>query len=103
MIGFFILYGYGRAGGGMTIFKGESTMDQQRKQELYAQVSGLCESKAEEFALLGYDNVKAEDIWECVCSGYKEIPPMYRLVNDILSLKVTKYMNWLMVQMYRNS
>jgi hypothetical protein len=87
----------------MTILKGVSEMDQQRKQELYTQVSELCESKAEEFALLGYDNVKAEDVWECVWSGYKEVPPMYRLVNDILSLRATKYMNWLMVQMYKNS
>ncbi len=78
-------------------------MDEQRKQELFAEVRSLCESKAEEFALLGYDNVTAGDVWECVCSSYKMMPAMHQLVNDILSLKVTKYMNWLMIQMYKNS
>ncbi|TRY26362.1 hypothetical protein FOI68_08940 [Brevibacillus sp. LEMMJ03] len=78
-------------------------MDEQRKREWYAQVAGLCESKAEEFALLGYENVTAEDVWECVTAAYKEIPPLHCLVNDILSLKPTKYMNWLMLQMYKQS
>lgn len=78
-------------------------MDEQRKREWYAQVAALCESKAEEFDLLGYENVTAEDVWECVTAAYKEIPPLHRLVNDILSLKPTKYMNWLMLQMYKQS
>jgi len=73
------------------------------KQEWFSEVESICQSKAEEFALLGYDNVKAEDIWECVTHAYKEIPPLHRLVNDILSLKPNKYMNYLMIQMYRNS
>lgn len=78
-------------------------MDEQRKQELFAELRGLCESKAEEFALLGYDNVKAEDVWECVSSSYKQIPALHQVVNDILALKITKYMNWLMIQMYKNA
>ncbi|MFY0543406.1 post-transcriptional regulator [Brevibacillus sp. H7] len=78
-------------------------MDERHKQELFEEVRSLCESKAEEFAMLGYDNVKAEDVWECVSSAYKQVPAMHQLVNDILSLKVTKYMNWLMIQMYKNS
>ncbi|RNB54435.1 hypothetical protein EDM57_17365 [Brevibacillus gelatini] len=78
-------------------------MDQAQKQEWYGRVASLCQSKAEEFAMLGYENVEAADIWECVTSGYKEIPPMHRLVNDILSLKPNKYMNYLMMQMYKNS
>lgn len=78
-------------------------MDQAQKQQWFRQVGSLCESKAEEFGLLGYENVTAEDIWECVTQAYKEIPPLHRLVNDILSLKPTKYMNYLMIQMYKNS
>ncbi|CAI8973365.1 ComN-like post-transcriptional regulator [Brevibacillus sp. IT-7CA2] len=78
-------------------------MDQAQKQEWYGQVASLCVSKAEEFALLGYDNVAAEDIWECVTNGYKVMPPIHQLVNDILSLKTNKYMNYLMIQMYKNS
>lgn len=78
-------------------------MDLANKQEWFSEVESICQSKAEEFALLGYDNVTAQDIWECVTQGYKEIPPLHRMVNDILSLKPNKYMNYLMIQMYRNS
>lgn len=78
-------------------------MDQASKQVWFRQVTTLCQSKAEEFAMLGYENVTAEDVWECVTNGYKEMPPMHRLVNDILSLKPNKYMNYLMIQMYKNS
>ncbi|NGQ94261.1 hypothetical protein G3578_03615 [Brevibacillus sp. SYP-B805] len=70
--------------------------------ELFLQVYNLCKSKAEEFGLLGYENITAKDVWECVSAGYKELPPIHRLVNDILSLKITKYMNWQMMNIYRN-
>lgn len=71
--------------------------------ELFMQVYNLCKSKSEEFALLGYENVSPKEIWECVSASYKEIPPLHRLVNDILSLKTTKYMNWQMMNVYRNN
>jgi len=71
--------------------------------ELNRMIEQLCESKAEEFRMLGYEQVRGADVWECVSQAYKEIPPMHRLVNDVLSLKPTKYMNYLMIQMYRNS
>lgn len=73
------------------------------EEELFQEVLGLCESKAEEFSLLGYENITAAEIWKCVSSSYKELPAMHRLVNDILSLKITKYMNWLMINMYKNA
>jgi hypothetical protein len=72
-------------------------------QDVFWELRELCESKAEEFALLGYDNISAEDVWKCVSSVYQEIPPLHKIVNDILSLKANKYMNWLMVNMYKNS
>ncbi|MDF2679935.1 MAG: hypothetical protein K0R47_1125 [Brevibacillus sp.] len=78
-------------------------MDQAEKDGWFRHVSSICQSKAEEFAMLGYENVTAADVWECVSHTYKEIPPMHRLVNDVLSLKPNKYMNYLMIQMYRNS
>ncbi|GAA4705429.1 post-transcriptional regulator [Brevibacillus fulvus] len=72
-------------------------------EELFSQIMHLCESKVEEFALLGYENVSAEEIWACVSSAYKELPPMHKIVNDILTLKINKYMNWIMLKMYKNS
>ncbi|USG64094.1 post-transcriptional regulator [Brevibacillus ruminantium] len=78
-------------------------MEEKEKDLWYAQVASLCESKAEEFGLLGYENVGPKDIWECVTSSYKQMPPLHQMVNDILSLKPNKYMNYLMLQMYKNS
>ncbi len=69
--------------------------------ELTRQVEELCLSKAEEFKLIGYD-VSPENIWLCVSERYKkEIPPLYQVVNDILSLKINKFMNWLMKEAWQ--
>ncbi|MBP1904900.1 post-transcriptional regulator [Paenibacillus turicensis] len=66
-------------------------------------ILGLCQSKAEEFHLIGYEHVTAEDIWNCVSSKYKkqQLPRTHQLVNDILSLKATQFMNYLTLSMYR--
>jgi len=66
-------------------------------EELNLQIEELCKSKTEEFALFGYKRVTGEDIWKCVSAKYKEddLPPLHQIVNDILSLKVTSYMNWM--------
>lgn len=71
------------------------------EEELTKMIEELCYSKAQEFHLLGYQ-VDAADIWSCVSSSYKkELPPLYQIVNDILSLKITKYMNWAMLEAYK--
>lgn len=68
-------------------------------------IESLCNSKAEEFHLVGYDQVTGKDIWECVSDKYHKTgtPPLHRLVNDILSLKVTQFMNFITMSMYRKS
>lgn len=60
-------------------------------------IEELCESKAEEFRLIGYENVTPREVWECVSEKYakKGQPELYEIVNDILSLKVTKFMNYM--------
>ena len=65
----------------------------------------LCKSKAEEFQMLGYEYVSAEDIWACVSSKYKKTgqPNLHKIVNDILSLKPTQYMNYMTMEAYRGS
>jgi len=64
----------------------------------------VLESKVDEFHLLGYESVTEEDIWACVTSKYQETwPPLHHLVNDIFSLKVTDFMNWLTVGAYRGT
>jgi hypothetical protein len=78
--------------------KEEMTEDQMNQM-----IEQLCESKAEEFRLIGYDHVSGADVWECVSDKYhkKGMPPLYQVVNDILSLKVTQFMNFITLNMYR--
>lgn len=85
----------------MTGRKGRISLEELEETELSAMIEELCHSKAREFKLLGYE-IAGEDIWKCVSSKYKkEMPPLYQIVNDILSLKITKYMNWAMVEAYK--
>ncbi|AJS57538.1 hypothetical protein UB51_02500 [Paenibacillus sp. IHBB 10380] len=65
----------------------------------------MCKSKAEEFRLIGYEHVTGKDIWTCVSSKYAKegIPPLYKLANDILSLKVTSFMNFMTMSAYRGA
>jgi hypothetical protein len=72
--------------------------------ELNELIEGLCNSKAEEFHMLGYEQVTGRDIWECVSDGYRKgTPRLHRLVNDILTLKVTQFMNWNTMNVYRGT
>ncbi len=73
------------------------------EEEMNAMIEQLCESKADEFRLIGYDRVTGQDVWECVSDKYhkKGMPPLYAVVNDILSLKVTQFMNFITLNMYR--
>jgi len=76
----------------------EDREDPMSTDQLNETIEALCLSKAKEFHILGYDQVTGLDIWNCVSSKYKELPPMHKLVNDILSLRSTKFMNWLMIK-----
>lgn len=71
--------------------------------ELNEMIERLCESKADEFRLIGYDQVTGADVWECVSDKYhkKGTPSLHEVVNDILSLKVTQFMNFITLNMYR--
>jgi hypothetical protein len=71
--------------------------------QLEEQLERLCQSKAEEFRLLGYEHVDSREIWECVYDAYRKkgIPPLYQVVNDVLSLKATEFMNWCTLNAFR--
>ncbi|GBG08722.1 hypothetical protein B1748_03580 [Paenibacillus sp. MY03] len=73
--------------------------------ELSVMIEELCISKAEEFRLIGYEHVTGKDVWECVSAGYAKNgqPELHRLVNDILSLKVTQFMNHLTISAYKGT
>jgi hypothetical protein len=74
-------------------------------QELNEIIESLCLSKVEEFILLGYEHVTGKDIWDCVSDKYRKtgLPSLHQIVNDILSLKSTAFMNWMTISMYRGA
>ncbi|MFD2670450.1 post-transcriptional regulator [Marinicrinis sediminis] len=73
--------------------------------ELNHWIEQLCLSKAEEFHLLGYAHVEGKEVWECVSEKYEKegYPALHKMVNDIMSLKVTQFMNWMTMSVYRSS
>jgi hypothetical protein len=77
--------------------------EQWQYNELDGEIEAMCRSKAEEFRLLGYEYVTGKDIWECISRNYAKEgrPPLYKLVNDIYSLKANSYMNYLTIAAYR--
>nr|WP_240762005.1 post-transcriptional regulator [Paenibacillus thalictri] len=74
------------------------------EQELNESIESICNSKAEEFHMLGYEQVTGSDIWDCVSDKYLKsgIPPLHRVINDILSLKTTQFMNWMTMSIYKD-
>jgi hypothetical protein len=73
--------------------RGEQALSEEQLNKV---VEELCVSKAEEFSMLGYQNVTGKEIWDCVSDRYKKgMPLLHQVVNDILSLKTTQYMNWM--------
>lgn len=79
--------------------------DSLSEEELQTWMERLCSSKAEEFAMIGYEHVTGKDIWNCVSDKYHKsgIPALHQVVNDILSLKVTQFMNWMTMNMYKGT
>lgn len=74
-------------------------------EELREVIEQLCVSKAEEFHLIGYEHVTGHEVWECVSAKYNKTgqPELHQIVNDILSLKVMKFMNFMTVNAYRGN
>ncbi|PWK08980.1 post-transcriptional regulator [Tumebacillus permanentifrigoris] len=71
------------------------------EQRLTEAIEQVCTSKAEEFHLLGYEQVTGAEVWECVSQKYKMIPPLHRVINDVLTLKTNVFMNWLLIRAYK--
>ena len=86
-------------------FSGTGEEEAMNEEDLNQVIENLCRSKAQEFRMLGYEQVTGQEVWECVSDKYKKtgIPPLHRIVNDILSLKVTQFMNWMTMSIYKDS
>jgi len=75
------------------------------EEELMVIARDLCRSKAKEFVMLGYEHVTPDDIWNCISARYKNtgMPRLHSMVNDILSLKATQFMNWMTMQAFKGA
>lgn len=68
----------------------------------YTTVTPVLTSKVEEFALLGYDKVKVNELWEYLKQKKwrkpKEEPNLHEIVENIMSIKVSDYMNYASIE-----
>ncbi len=78
----------------------DSTM---RVQHLQTLIVMLCETKVNEFALLGYHGIEAADVWSCMQARYKAgpYPALHQLVEDMLSIKINDFMTWRTLSIYK--
>ncbi|WP_110111457.1 post-transcriptional regulator [Bacillus sp. CGMCC 1.16541] len=71
------------------------------------QVELVVKSKIEEFHLLGYGEVREENLWDYLqkkkWKKVKEELPLHHMVNDILTVKVMDIMNYITIQSYKGS
>ncbi|MBO9609021.1 MAG: hypothetical protein J7639_23900 [Paenibacillaceae bacterium] len=88
---------------GLAAAEAEAPLELEDENRLNATIENLCHSKASEFRMLGYEHVSGKDIWDCVSEKYDKtgIPGLHRIVNDILSLKSTQFMNWMTMRAYK--
>ena len=73
--------------------------------ELNEIIENLCNSKSDEFIKLGYEHVTGKNIWDCISDKYQKTgyPALHQVVNDILSLKTTQFMNWMTMRAYKGA
>lgn len=88
------------------MWENQEEQDQHRAftdDELTVIVEALCDSKAREIRLLGYEQVTGKEVWDCINSRYTKTgtPALHKLVNDILSLKALDFMNWMTISAYK--
>lgn len=83
----------------------EQELGSDSEEEMKRMIRELCDSKADEFRMLGYDSVTGQDVWNCVSDKYIKLgkPLLHKMVNDILSLKVTTLMNWMTLSIYKGA
>lgn len=78
-------------------------MNEMSDEDISEVIEELCESKVAEFKLLGYEHVTPMEIWDCVNERYSKegMPRLHRIVNDVLSLKITDFMNWMTMSAFK--
>ncbi|WP_163150295.1 post-transcriptional regulator [Anoxybacillus sp. MB8] len=70
------------------------------------QLMPALQSKVDELKLLGYKQATIEDVWNCLMmkkwKKNKEEKRLFELVNDILSLRASDYMAYIVTKEQKN-
>jgi hypothetical protein len=73
----------------------------------HTQVKPALVSKLEEFRLLGYNEVSESGLWDfLIKKKWKKVKPeirLYEIIDDILSVKVSDYISFTTIEMYKNN
>jgi len=94
---------------GILLQKGEDKMVERmgHPNDKYRQtVQPVLKSKIEEFELFGYDTVTEEELWAYLKNKkWKRVGEemmLYSVVNDILTLKIGDFMNYVTVEAFKS-
>jgi len=76
-------------------------------EEFRTQVQPALKSKLEEFRLLGIESVSEQGFWEfLVKKKWKKVKHemrLYEMIQDILSVRVSDYLNYVTIESYKTS
>ncbi|MFB4163781.1 post-transcriptional regulator [Alteribacillus sp. JSM 102045] len=81
-------------------------MDEQQFEVWKSDAEPALKSKVEEFHMLGYHHADKEEVWNCVMEKIKKMDGYMRfhvLINIILTLRLSEYMNRLTISSYKES
>lgn len=71
------------------------------------QVAPALTSKLDEFLLLGYDSVSEDGLWEFLMKKkWKKVKKeirIYEIIDDILSIKVSDFINFTTIETFKNN
>lgn len=79
-------------------------MERQPIEKLRYIAKPVIDSKLEEFRILGYEDVKEEQLWNFLESRVwkqKNDLPIHQLVSDIFAVKINDFMNHTTVESYK--
>ncbi|EIT85312.1 hypothetical protein A374_11230 [Fictibacillus macauensis ZFHKF-1] len=79
-------------------------MNASELERLKTKMEGVLQNKAEEFHFFGYESVTPEEIWRCtlyVMNKKKVDMQLHQLASQLLNLRLTDFMNWLMLEAYK--
>ncbi|MEH7119011.1 post-transcriptional regulator [Neobacillus vireti] len=76
-------------------------------EDFRTQVQPALKSKLEEFRLLGIDSVSEQGLWEfLIKKKWKKVKhemKIYEMIQDILSVRVSDYLNYVTIESYKTS